>query len=141
MTKQVRGETSKAVKAARTKYYGQDKEGWGATLQGAIYRPHQCKMNCVKNRSVKNRSKASHMHMLVPQVHAHDQSSDCASVLCTDLSYRILGDQQYGAQAFISLLQDVFSPAKQASGAMELSAAEVAYAELGVSCCLHNILF
>lgn len=73
-------------------------------------------------------------------MHAHDQISDCASLLCTDLSYRIHGDQQYGAQAFTSLLQDVFSPTKQASGAMELSAAEVAYTELGVSCCLHNNL-
>ena len=47
MTKQIRGETSKAIKAARTKYYGQEKEGWEAALQGAIFWPHQCKMNFV----------------------------------------------------------------------------------------------
>lgn len=52
---------------------------------------------------MENRSKASHVDMLVSQVHAHDQSSECASVLCTDLAYRSHGDQQYVTQAFTSL--------------------------------------
>ena len=58
-------------------------------------------------------------------------TGDCA--VGADVSYRKDGAQQYGAQPFLSLLLDVYNPHKQAGGAMQLSAAEVAFAELGVS--------
>ncbi len=50
-----------------------------------------------------------------------------------DVSYRKDGAQQYGAQPFLSLLLDVYNPPKHAGGAMQLSAAEVAFAEISVS--------
>ncbi len=49
------------------------------------------------------------------------------------MSYRKDGVQKYGAQPFLSLLLDVYNPPKQAGGPMQLSAAEVAFAEMGVS--------
>lgn len=44
MTKQVRGETSKAVKAVRTSITARIRRAGGATLQGAICWPHQCRI-------------------------------------------------------------------------------------------------
>ncbi|KAK9917506.1 hypothetical protein WJX75_005113 [Coccomyxa subellipsoidea] len=90
MTKQVRGETAKEIKGARTKYYG---------------------------------------HLKKEEMEA----------MLEDVSYRKDGAQQYGAQPFLSLLLDVYNPPKQAGGAMQLSAAEVAFAELGVWLFLNSI--
>ncbi|EIE18101.1 hypothetical protein COCSUDRAFT_60592 [Coccomyxa subellipsoidea C-169] len=59
--------------------------------------------------------------------------------MLADVSYRKDGAQQYGAQPFLSLLLDVYNPPKQAGGAMQLSAAEVAFAEMGVWLFLNGI--
>ncbi len=50
-----------------------------------------------------------------------------------DVSYGKDVAQQYGVQPILSLLLDVYNLRKQPGGAMQLSAAEVALAEMGVS--------